>query len=52
MGESVFPAEHLRRWLQACGLEGTLGNEHASGTEIIERLGDEHVRTGWPIFKI
>lgn len=49
MGESVFPAEHLRRWLQACGLEGTLGNEHASGTEIIERLGDEHVRTGWPI---
>ena len=28
---------------------GTLGNEVASGTEIIERLGDEHVRTGKPI---
>ncbi|MDR3239301.1 MAG: phosphopentomutase [Clostridiales bacterium] len=27
----------------------TLGNEAASGTEIIERLGDEHVRTGSPI---
>ena len=28
---------------------GTLGNVVASGTEIIERLGDEHVRTGKPI---
>lgn len=27
----------------------TLGNEVASGTEIIERLGDEHVKTGYPI---
>jgi phosphopentomutase len=27
----------------------TLGNVVASGTEIIERLGDEHVRTGYPI---
>ena len=28
---------------------GTIGNEVASGTEIIQRLGDEHVRTGKPI---
>lgn len=28
---------------------GTLGNEVASGTEIIQRLGDEHVKTGKPI---
>ena len=27
----------------------TLGNEVASGTEIIERLGAEHVKTGFPI---
>ena len=27
---------------------GTLGNEVASGTEIIERLGDEHVKTLLP----
>lgn len=27
----------------------TLGNVVASGTEIIERLGDEHVSTGYPI---
>jgi phosphopentomutase len=48
-GESIFPAELMQRWLDACGLAGTLGNCHASGTEIIARLGDEHVRTGLPI---
>ena len=28
---------------------GYLGNEVASGTEIIERLGAEHIKTGKPI---
>src|SRR5258708_21160042 len=28
---------------------GAIGNVAASGTEIIQRLGDEHVRTGSPI---
>jgi phosphopentomutase len=28
---------------------GILGNCHASGTEIIARLGEEHIRTGKPI---
>ena len=27
----------------------TLGNKPASGTEIIQELGEEHLRTGWPI---
>jgi phosphopentomutase len=27
----------------------TLGNKPASGTAIIEELGDEHVKTGYPI---
>jgi phosphopentomutase len=31
------------------GIKGVLGNIPASGTEIIERLGDEHVQTGFPI---
>ncbi|MCY4153081.1 MAG: phosphopentomutase [Aestuariivita sp.] len=31
------------------GTAGILGNCHASGTEIIEQLGAEHVRTGQPI---
>lgn len=43
-----FPAELMRRFEQAIG-RGTLGNCVASGTEIIQRLGDEHVRTGSPI---
>jgi len=48
-GSSVFPADLMQRWMQAAGLEGSLGNCHASGTEIINLLGDEHVRSGWPI---
>lgn len=44
-----FPAGFMRAWQQACELEGVLGQCHASGTEIIDRLGDEHVRTGRPI---
>ncbi len=27
----------------------TLGNKPASGTEIIKELGEQHIRTGWPI---
>jgi phosphopentomutase len=38
--------EIFRRW----GRHGSLGNCHASGTEIIDRLGAEHVKTGFPIF--
>lgn len=45
----VFPPPLMQRWLAACGLSGSLGNCHASGTEIIDRFGDEHLRTGWPI---
>ena len=45
----VFPPALMQRWLAACGLGGSLGNCHASGTQIIDKLGDAHVRTGWPI---
>ena len=31
------------------GIPGILGNCHASGTEIIKRLGEEHIRSGKPI---
>lgn len=43
-----FPADLIMRFENNIGI-GTLGNEVASGTEIIQRLGDEHVRTGKPI---
>jgi phosphopentomutase len=43
-----FPAEMMARFEQQIG-RGTLGNIPASGTEIIERLGVEHIKTGKPI---
>ncbi|WP_028711960.1 phosphopentomutase [Paracoccus sp. J55] len=45
----AFPAELTERIAEAAGTMGILGNEHASGTEIIARLGAEHLRSGWPI---
>ena len=43
-----FPDEVIAEFERRIG-RGTLGNVVASGTEIIERLGAEHVRTGKPI---
>lgn len=43
-----FPPEILREFQRRIGRE-ILGNVPASGTEIIERLGEEHLRTGRPI---
>lgn len=44
-----FPGELLEQFLDQTGLSGWLGNEAASGTEIILRLGNRHLDTGWPI---
>lgn len=43
-----FPPEVVAAFEAAAGT-AIIGNVVASGTEIIERLGDEHVRTGCPI---
>jgi phosphopentomutase len=43
-----FPKELIHSFEDRIGRK-TLGNCPASGTEIIQRLGDEHVRTGSPI---
>lgn len=43
-----FPPEVMERFEAAIG-RGTLGNKAASGTTILDELGDEHVRTGKPI---
>ena len=45
---SGFPKPLLDAFEQQIGL-GTLGNYAASGTKIIEDLGEEHMRTGKPI---
>lgn len=44
-----FPQELLDLFIEKTGSKGILGNKAASGTEIIKELGDEHVRTGFPI---
>jgi phosphopentomutase len=44
-----FPDDFVVQLRTRANLPGILGNCHASGTEIIERLGDEHVRSGKPI---
>ncbi|MGH2636017.1 MAG: phosphopentomutase [Actinomycetota bacterium] len=43
-----FPPEVIEPFERQIGRE-VLGNVPASGTEIIERVGEEHVRTGRPI---
>ncbi|MBS0298026.1 MAG: phosphopentomutase [Proteobacteria bacterium] len=47
--ENSFPKELLDAFVEKAGLPGVLGNKHASGTEIIKELGEEHIRTGKPI---
>ncbi len=45
----AFPEDVTAEAARLAGTDGILGNCHASGTEIIERLGAEHLKTGWPI---
>ena len=44
-----FSEEIINEFLEKVNKKAVLGNCVASGTEIIERLGDEHVKTGYPI---
>ncbi len=44
-----FPEDLTDALIGEATLTGILGNKHASGTEIIAELGQEHVRTGRPI---
>lgn len=43
-----FPQDIIQQFEEAIGTK-TLGNYPASGTEIIKQLGEQHVRTGYPI---
>ncbi|MGH8261843.1 MAG: phosphopentomutase [Steroidobacterales bacterium] len=45
----TFPPSLLKLLIEEGKLPGVLGNCHASGTEIIAKLGEEHVHTGKPI---
>ncbi|WP_377297750.1 phosphopentomutase [Rhizobium sp. SGZ-381] len=46
----AFSPELVEAICQAADLPGILGNCHASGTDIIAAHGEEHIRTGRPIF--
>ena len=43
-----FPADFMAEYEAAIG-HGTIGNKPASGTAILDELGEEHVKTGKPI---
>lgn len=44
-----FPPELIQKICDEAGLPGILGNKAASGTAIIDELGEEHIQTGKPI---
>lgn len=44
-----FPEELVEKLCQRAGISGILGNKAASGTEIIQELGEKHIKTGKPI---
>ena len=45
-----FPAELIEKICKRAGIDGILGNKAASGTVIIQELGEEHIKTLKPIF--
>lgn len=45
----AFPKSLMDEIIQRCNLPGLLGLAHASGTQVIEDFGEEHLRTGKPI---
>jgi phosphopentomutase len=47
--QPCFPGELTDALIERGGIGGILGNRHASGTQIIEELGAEHLRTLHPI---
>ena len=48
--ENSFPQALLDELVQRADLPGYLGNCHSSGTVILDELGEEHMKTGKPIF--
>ncbi|WP_183802616.1 phosphopentomutase [Mycoplana azooxidifex] len=45
----AFPPDLVAAICEAGEIPGILGNCHASGTDIIAKCGEEHIRTGKPI---
>ena len=45
----AFPDDLVATVCRLAGTDGILGNCHAAGIPIVDALGAEHLRTGWPI---
>ena len=48
-GPPSFPPELVAAFLAETGAPGILGDRHASGTAILDELGEAHIATGKPI---
>ena len=46
---NAFPQEMLDEFIKETGCGNILCNEVGSGTEILKRFGEEHMKTGYPI---
>ncbi len=46
---NCFPDELMQELIAQCNLPGIVGQKHASGTEIIRELGEEHCQSKKPI---
>ncbi len=47
--QPAFPADITAEICRLAGVDGVLGDKHASGTAVLEELAPEHMRSGWPI---
>ncbi|MEI5676866.1 MULTISPECIES: phosphopentomutase [unclassified Mesorhizobium] len=45
----AFPTDLMAELIARSGISGTLANCHASGTEVLDQFGAEHITTGKPI---
>lgn len=45
----AFPQKMIEEFTKLANLRGILCNEVGSGTEILKRFGEEHIKTGFPI---
>lgn len=46
----VFPPDRIMQIIKKTGIPGILGDCHSSGIQILNKLGEQHIKTGKPIF--
>lgn len=46
---NAFPKELINEFIKKANIGGILANEVGSGTELLKKYGEEHIKTGYPI---